>query len=148
MGVAKRIDRFLINDSLLKNSLTIKQWIGFGGLSDHHPIFLELKCDSKKPRSPFKFNKTWLEDDSLKLIKEHWIPFRHDITHSATYRFTNNLRRIKEIVKRWAFQKRTREDKELREIELELKRFSEDERGPIEYNRFKNQIITTRKKRG
>lgn len=71
-GVAKRIDRFMINDSLMNNSLTIKQWIGFGGLSDHHPIFLELKCDSEKPRSPFKFNKTWLEDDSsLKLIKEH-----------------------------------------------------------------------------
>lgn len=71
-GVAKRIDRFLINDSLMNNSLTIKQWIGFGGLSDHHPIFLELRCDSEKPRSPFKFNKTWLEDDSsLKLIKEH-----------------------------------------------------------------------------
>jgi hypothetical protein len=96
-------------------------------LSDHHPIFLELKCDSEKPRSPFKFNKTWLEDDSLKLIKEHWIPFQHDITHSAAYRFIDNLRRIKEIVKPRAFQKRTREDKELREIELELKRFLEDE---------------------
>ena len=45
-GVEKKLDHFLIYDTLLNYSPTIKQWIGFGGLSDHHPIFLELRQDS------------------------------------------------------------------------------------------------------
>jgi hypothetical protein len=50
----------------------------------------------------------------LKMIKEHWIPFRQDLTLSTTFQFTENLRRIKEIVKPWAFQKIKLEDKELK----------------------------------
>jgi len=42
-GVAKRQDRFLVTNSLLDKHLTTKQWIGFGGLSDHSPIFLEFR---------------------------------------------------------------------------------------------------------
>jgi hypothetical protein len=146
--VAKRLDRFLINDSLLNNSLTIKQWIGFGGLSDHHPIFLELRQGSEKPTSPFKFNKTWLEDESfLKMIKEHWIPFRQDLTHSTAFQFTENLRRIKEKVKPWAFQKRKLEDKELKEIEFELKRFSEDEGDLLSTTESKFRLLQLEKKR-
>jgi hypothetical protein len=71
--------------------------------------------DSEKPTNPFKFNKTWLEDDSfLGLIKEHWIPFKQDHPQSAAFQFTENLKRIKEVVKPWASQKRKNEDKELK----------------------------------
>jgi hypothetical protein len=52
-GVAKRLDHFLIVDSLLEKQLTMKQWIGYGGISDHYPIFLEFRQGSKKPTSPF-----------------------------------------------------------------------------------------------
>jgi len=76
-GVAKRLERFLITESLLDKQLTIKQWIDFGGMSDHYPTILEYKHRSKKPTNPFKFKKNWLEDDSfLVLLKENWIPFQ------------------------------------------------------------------------
>jgi hypothetical protein len=39
------------------------------------------------------------------MIKEHWIPHQQDLTQSTTFQFTENLRRIKEKVKLWAFQK-------------------------------------------
>jgi len=39
--------------------------MGFGGLSDHHPTFLELRQGSEKLVSPFKFNKTCLEYESF-----------------------------------------------------------------------------------
>jgi hypothetical protein len=120
-GVAKRLDHFLIIDSLLDKQLTIKQWIGFGGISDHYPIFLEYRQGTKKPANPFKFNKTWLEDDSfLGLVKENWIPFQQDRPQSTAFQFAENLKKIKEVVKPWASQKRKNEDKELKEIELEL----------------------------
>jgi hypothetical protein len=113
-GLTKRLNQFLINDSLLNNLLTIKQWIGFGGLLDHHPIFLEFRQGFEKPTNPFKFNKNWLEDDSfLELIKDHWIPFRQDSPQSTTFQFTENMKRIKEVVKPWDFQKRKNEEKEL-----------------------------------
>jgi exonuclease III len=34
-SVAKRLDRFLLTDTLLENPIHLKQWIGFGGISDH-----------------------------------------------------------------------------------------------------------------
>jgi hypothetical protein len=97
-------------------------------LSDHYPIFLEFRQGFEKPTIPFKFNKTWLEDDSfLELIKEHWIPFRRDLPQSTTFQFTENLKRLKDVVKPWDFQKRKNEDKELKEIECELQIFLEEE---------------------
>jgi hypothetical protein len=90
----------------------------------------------------------WLEDDSfLKLIKEHWIPFQQDITLSTTYQFTENLRRTKEIVKPWAFQKIKLEDKELKEIELKLKRFSDDEGDILSTTKSKIRLLQLEKKR-
>jgi hypothetical protein len=72
-NIAKRLDRFLIKDTLLEKSFQLKQWIGHGGISDHYPIFLELRTGLDKPPSPFKFNRTWLSDETfLKLVKENW----------------------------------------------------------------------------
>jgi hypothetical protein len=96
-------------------------------LSDHHPIFLEFRQGSEKPTGPFKFNKSWLEDDSfLEMIKDHWIHLRQDLSQSTTFQFVENMKRIKEMVKPWDFQKRKNEDKELKDIELELQRFLEE----------------------
>jgi hypothetical protein len=129
-GVAKRMDHFLIADSFLEKQLTMKQWIGSGGISDHYPIFFEFRQGPKNPASPFKFNKTWLEDESfINLVKENWIPFHLDSHQSTTFHFVENLKRIKEKVKPWDFQKRQNEDKELKEIESELQSFSEEEGG-------------------
>lgn len=57
-NVAKRLDPFLITDTLLENPLHLKQWVGYGGISNHCPIFLEIRKGSNKPPSPFKFNRT------------------------------------------------------------------------------------------
>jgi hypothetical protein len=147
-GVEKRLDHFLINDTLLNNLLTFKQWIGFGGLSDHHPIFLEFRQGSEKPANPFKFNKTWLEDDSfLKMIKDHLDTLPTDLPQSTAYQFTENLKRIKEVVKPWAYQKRKNEDKELKDIELELQSISEDERDIPNTTESKLRLLQLEKRR-
>jgi hypothetical protein len=117
-------------------------------MSDHYPIFLEFRQGSEKPSSPFKFNKTWLEDDSfLELIKEHWIPFRQDLPQSAAVQFTENLKRLKDVVKPWAFQKRKNEDKELKEIEYELQRFLEEEGEILATTESKIRLLHLEKRR-
>jgi hypothetical protein len=47
----------------------------------------------------------------------------------VAFHFADNLKRIKEKVKIWAFQKRQSEDQELKDIETTLQRISEEEGG-------------------
>jgi hypothetical protein len=39
-SVAKRLDHFQIKDTLLEKPLQLKQWVSYGGISDHCPNFL------------------------------------------------------------------------------------------------------------
>lgn len=73
--VAKILDRFLIKEDPVDRIPMLRQWIGEGGDSDHHPILLELKGPYDKPGSPFKFNHRWLKEESYNsLFKGVWIP--------------------------------------------------------------------------
>jgi hypothetical protein len=40
--IAKRLDRFWISKSILKEATRIKHWVSLGGELDHHPIMLEI----------------------------------------------------------------------------------------------------------
>ena len=64
--VAKRIDRFLVAEQLVDRFFLVRQWVGSGGLSDHFPIFFEIKKGPYNPPSPLKFNKLWLQDESFR----------------------------------------------------------------------------------
>jgi hypothetical protein len=87
-NIAKRLDRFLIKDTLLEKSFQLKQWIGHGGISYHYPSFLELRTGMNKPPSPFKFNRTWLNDDTfLKLVKENWRVYNPENNGAAGLHF-------------------------------------------------------------
>jgi hypothetical protein len=57
-NVDKILNYFLIKDTLLEKPLQVKQWIDYGGISEHCPIFLEIRKGLNKPPSPFKFNMT------------------------------------------------------------------------------------------
>jgi exonuclease III len=58
-SVAKRLDHFLIKDTLLEKPLQLKQWISYGGISDHCPNFLEIRKGSNNPPIPFKCQNFW-----------------------------------------------------------------------------------------
>lgn len=57
-SLARRLDCFLTKENLVKTLTNFRQWVGFGGIFDHSPIFLELLSPFQKPRAPFKFNST------------------------------------------------------------------------------------------
>lgn len=54
--IGKKLDRFLLCESLAENLQAFRNWVGEGGLSDHFPVFLEVKGAFTKPGTPFKFN--------------------------------------------------------------------------------------------
>ena len=85
--------------------------MGSGGLSDHFPIFFEIKKGPINPPSPLKFNKTWLQDETFKnLFLTHWNPIVGENDRSVAMQFADNIKRIKVLIKDWAVAKRSRED--------------------------------------
>lgn len=54
-GFAHRFDRFLVKEKVLELVFHIKQWVGYGGISDHIPIYMDIEGGRTKPKGPFKF---------------------------------------------------------------------------------------------
>jgi len=116
--IAKRLDRFLVADSLVQRVELVRQWVGCGGISDHSPIFFELKGRARKPPSPFKFNPRWLKDASFcELVRSLWIPIPQDSQEFVGVLFMENLHRVKQATIIWAKDKRIQDEQELRECE-------------------------------
>jgi len=119
--VAKRLDRFLVSESLANTVEVVRQWVGSGGLSDHSPIFLDYRGRSRKPASPFKFNPSWLKEESfLKLVQDLWVHGNVGNMDFAGVLFCQNLKRIKQATIKWAFDKRAQDEQTLRESEAAI----------------------------
>lgn len=129
-SLSRRLDRFLIKESLYNRIAHIRQWIGSGGISDHHPIYLEISDTHYKIKSPFKFNSSWLQDPSFaQMVTEYWQnnPIRDG--ENLIEGFTRKLSELKRISKLWAHQKRLRDDQTLSEAERIIATHEEDEGG-------------------
>jgi len=83
--IAKRLDRFLISEGLIRLVPLFRQWVEAIGNSDHFPIFLDLSFPPPKPPAPFKFNSSWLEEPSFNsLFKSTWICANKNATESKS----------------------------------------------------------------
>eukprot|EP00253_Pinus_taeda_P020087 PITA_20087 len=128
-ALARRLDRFLMKETLLQQLHHYKQWVGSGGWSDHTPIYLEIQGPFKKPKAPFKFNHTWLKDPSyVKMITDYWSSHPIDSSESLAKGFCRNLSEIKHISIVWAKEKQARDIAQLTHIEAEICSLT-DERG-------------------
>ena len=87
-GVAKRLDRFLLAESLGDHIGRFQSWASTSGVSKHKPIFLYL--DLKFSHSyPFKFDKAWLEEgDFCELVRHKWNSYIIDDSLSPIYKLT------------------------------------------------------------
>lgn len=100
------------------STLQAKQWVDWGGESDHNPIILELKGTLRRPPSPFKFNATWLKDSGfISLVHTNWIHLNMVEGSRAAVLFMENLKRVKKDTIPWAEDKKIREDAKLLGIE-------------------------------
>ena len=121
--VAKRLDRFLVAERLANGVEVVRQWVGSGGISDHSPIFLELRGRSHKPASPFKFNPSWLKEGSYqKLVVGLWVQNIPEDVDFAGPHFHKNLQRVKQATIKWAHEKRVLDDQTLSGSEVAIER--------------------------
>ena len=99
-GISKRIDRFILSDSLLPSLTCYRTWETPTDVSDHYPICLEWGSRLVSQSCPFKFNRAWLvEDDFAPLVFLSWKgPLAlDDCSHVDALYF--KLHRLKGIVK-------------------------------------------------
>jgi len=80
------LDRFFLREEVAVKIPTFRQCVGEGDDSDHLPVLLELNKHPKKLTTQFKFNPTWLNEDSYNtLFKEIWRPVRSSEPESKAY---------------------------------------------------------------
>jgi len=58
-GISKRLDRFLLNESLISSHKRLRSWVVNSSILDHNPICLQLEMSSLSRAPPFKFNNSW-----------------------------------------------------------------------------------------
>jgi hypothetical protein len=146
--IAKRLDRFLIADPLTESVDRIRQWVGGFGDFDHNQILLEIAHGGDKPPPPFKFNRDWLNMEEFKnLIKSLWIPYNPEIHRSAAIHFVENLGRAKQATKKWAHEKKVRDEQELKDIELALEEMMSDPMKDFSSSSSKEVLINLEKRR-
>jgi len=114
----RQLDCFLIKEDLLGTLSNFFQWVGFGAIFDHSPIYLELAGPTLKPREPFKLNSTWLQDPKYhKLVTDFWRDHPPSQGQNLVKGFSRNLMEPKNISIQWEKSKWSRDDQTLYVIE-------------------------------
>lgn len=139
--IAKRLDHFLISSSLVEEPLLFRQWTGTRGESYHFLIFLELAGATKKLAIPFKFNSTWLKEESFqKLVQEVWVPLVP--IERATLQFVRNLKELKIATKAWEKQRKQQLDADLVETEADLQTLYDSAKGGFASPEQKDSLLS------
>eukprot|EP00253_Pinus_taeda_P015629 PITA_15629 len=143
-----RLDRFLIKVPLLHQLNIYRQWVGFGCIFDHSPIYLEILGPHSKPRSPFKFNHVWLHDPGYtNLVTDYWMAnpiMRHK---SLADGFCHNLSQLKHLSITWAKEKDQRDDHTLSQIESKLSELMDDRNKGFTTTNDKSHLIELEKQK-
>ncbi|XP_058783797.1 uncharacterized protein LOC131658528 [Vicia villosa] len=67
-----RLDRFLVEDSLVSSWGVVGQMIGLRDISDHCPVWLMSDKEDWGPK-PFRFNNEWFADDNfITFVEKEW----------------------------------------------------------------------------
>eukprot|EP00253_Pinus_taeda_P032140 PITA_32140 len=154
-ALARRLDRFLMKGPLVHRLQSFKQWVCTGGLSDHHPIAMEILGPHQKPKAPYKFNHQWLLDPSFNgMITSYWKAHPIDREPSFARGFVKNLTELKHLAISWAKEKKKGEDERLAKIEMDLENLldernlgfisQEDKNTLVELENQKNIILKGR----
>eukprot|EP00253_Pinus_taeda_P019465 PITA_19465 len=140
--VAKRLDRFLINEDLAAAIPLFRQWVEEGGPSDHFSILIELSKGPSKPPAPFKFNASWLQEESFnKLFNETWIHPVRGSQEQKSFLFMENLKRLKKATISWAKDRKQNQDEALSRITEELQRLESIEADSYATLESKEKIV-------
>ena len=100
--VGKRLDHFLLKESLLDCSTCYKSWVLQNNISDHFPIALQLDVNPRDSFRPFKFDRSWLKNDDLcQMIKIFWENYCILAVTNVMDHFIIKLKALKKELFRW-----------------------------------------------
>jgi hypothetical protein len=97
--VSNRLDRFLIYESIMMDSLAWNATIIDTMGSDHWPILLTLNITSTPERKPFRFKKLWLIHLDFQANIKAWWEAMTIQTGTPMYRFQQRLKHLKQCLK-------------------------------------------------
>eukprot|EP00253_Pinus_taeda_P006959 PITA_06959 len=120
-NIMERLDRFLVNISILSTFSSVNSAIFHFSASDHYPITLELKIHCNLGPLPFKFNQLWSEQQSTRNIIQH--TWRQHIEGSPSFIWESKLKNVQAALRKWAKScyKEPDHSKKLQEEELYIK---------------------------
>eukprot|EP00253_Pinus_taeda_P016222 PITA_16222 len=146
--VANRLDRFLISEDMTVSIPMFRQWVGEGGNSDHFPIIMEFQKPPLKPTAPFKFNASWLQEESYNILfRDTW---RHPDSSSSENKgvlFLENLKRPKKATIDWAKARKVSQNEALSKIDAELRALEEPEADGYVNQESKDKVLMLEKQR-
>eukprot|EP00253_Pinus_taeda_P036400 PITA_36400 len=146
--VAKRLDHFLISEDMIANIPMFRQWVGEGGNSDHFPILMELQKPPLKPAPPFKFNASWLQEESFNILfKEYWRHPNSSVVQNKGALFMDNLKRLKKATIEWAKARKISQNEELSKIDADLRAMEDPEAEGYVNQESKDKILLLEKQR-
>ena len=76
INIAKHLDRFLMFENLWNVLGRFKPWAYSIGVSNHKALVPQLDFGNPISHYPFKFNHTWIEEQSFcDLVRKKWIVY-------------------------------------------------------------------------
>lgn len=121
--IAKRIDCFIVNASIIAKWGMPRSHTGIDFTSDHRPIFLKWKEKDYRLGYSFKFNRVFLEDQSFnEAIGKKWKELQEsDMALFTTFR--EKIQSLRVVAKDWQIHKKRRDKQALNDIQKELRIF-------------------------
>ncbi|XP_060182213.1 uncharacterized protein LOC132611869 [Lycium barbarum] len=98
--IFKRLDRCLGNQALQNcfPNLEVEHLIKQG--SDHSPLLVNMRADSRPIRKSFRFLNFWVEHESfLDVIKENWV---ESYGSDPFFNFHNKLKKVGRALSKWS----------------------------------------------
>lgn len=96
----ERLDKFLVNISLLSNFSVGYANVLSTSASDHYPITLTLETHCPLGPIPFKFSPLWNQIPTAReIVKETW---SQHVEGSPSFILETKLKRTKKALKDWA----------------------------------------------
>jgi hypothetical protein len=119
--IAKRLDRFLIDEKLVDSGMNYRSWVCNVKISDHMPVILHLEAVKDQVKYPFKFNLVWLDDpEFVALVRSNWNGLLGTEVLNPMDSLVKKIKLLKMLVIVWERKKKVADKAELVQLEFDL----------------------------
>jgi hypothetical protein len=99
--IARRLDRFLISESIMLDDPVLEANILPKSVSDHWPVSLWLDTGATPKLKPFRFKKFWLTHLDFQELSTSWWRQEEIAQRTHMYKFQQRLKKFKLHLKNW-----------------------------------------------